>query len=67
MGCTGNGEIFSPGRVQKMSGGSSLWYGLEGMVVFSQKLDLIILEVFSNLNDFMILCRCLFIMTCDSD
>lgn len=54
MGCPGNGEIFSPGCVQKMSGGGTLWYGLVGMVVFSQKLDLIILEVISNLNDFMI-------------
>lgn len=68
MGCRGDGEIFSSGRVQEMSGGGgSLWYGLEGMVVFSQKLDLIILEVFSDLNDFMIPCRCLFVMTCDSD
>lgn len=66
-GLSRSGGIISPGSAHKMSGGGASLYGLAGVVVFSQGLDLIILEVVSSLNDFMVPCLCYFIITCDSD
>jgi len=43
-----------PGGVQKTRRHGTLGYGLAGMVVMGGQLDLMILGVFSNLNDFMI-------------
>ena len=48
------GGVPIPGGVQKPCGcGTS--HGLAGMVVLGRRLDLMILEDFSNLNDSMIL------------
>jgi len=41
--------VFIPGGVQKMCRFGSLGHGLVGMVVLRGWLDLLILEVFSNL------------------
>ena len=44
-----------PGGVQKMCGYGTSGHALAGIVVLGWQLDLKILEVFSNLNDSMIL------------
>jgi len=44
-----------PGGVQKMCRCGTSGGGLAGMVVLGWRLDLVILEVFSNLNGSMIL------------
>ena len=44
-----------PGGVQKPCRGGTLGHGLAGVGVMGRWLDLVILEVFSNLNDSMIL------------
>jgi len=46
----GGGEVTIPGGVQKTCGWGTLGHGLGGMVVLGGWLDLMILEVFSNLN-----------------
>jgi len=51
----GSGGITIPGGVQKMCRSGSSGHGWAGMVVLGWRLDLMILEVFSNLNDSMIL------------
>lgn len=43
-----------PGGVQETAGLDTLSHGLVGNVVISQRLDLMISEVFTNLNDSMI-------------
>jgi len=45
----GSGGVPIPGGVQKMCRCGTLGYGLVGMVVLGGRLDLMILEVFSNL------------------
>lgn len=50
----GSGRVTILGSAEKLSRCGSSQYGLAGMVVFSQKLNLMILEVFSGLNDSMI-------------
>jgi len=51
----GSGGVIIPGGVQKTCRCGTSGHGLAGMVVLGGQLDLMILEVFSNLNDFMIL------------
>jgi len=51
----GSGGVPIPGGVQKLCGCGTWGHGLVGMVVFGWWLDLMILEVFSSLNDSMIL------------
>ena len=51
----GSGGVAIPGGVQKMCRYSTSGHGLAGMVVLGWWLDLMILEVFSNLNNSMIL------------
>ena len=51
----GGGGVPSLGGVQKTSGCGTSGDGLAGMVVVGWRLDLMILEVFSNLNDSRIL------------
>ena len=50
-------ESPSLGGVQNTGRCGTLGYGLVGMVVLAGWLDLMILEVFSSLNDSMILCN----------
>ena len=50
----GGGWVPIPGDVQKTYRCGTSGHGLEGMVVLGWWLDLMILEVFSNLNDSMI-------------
>ena len=50
----GDGGVPIPGGVQKTCRCGTLEYGLVSMVVLGGWLDLMILEVFSNLNDSMI-------------
>ena len=50
-----SGGVPIPGGVQKMCRGGISGHGLAGMVVLGWRLDLMILELFSNLNDSMIL------------
>jgi len=45
----GSGEVAIPGGVQKMCRRGASGRGLAGMVVLEWRLDLMILEVFSNL------------------
>jgi len=47
--------VTVPGGVQKMSSCGTLGHGLAGMVVLDGRLDLMISEIFSNLNDSMVL------------
>ena len=49
------GEVTIPGGVQKMCRHGLSGHGLGDMIVLGCRLDLMILEVFSNLNDAMIL------------
>ena len=51
----GSGGVTIPGGVQKPSGCGPLGHGLTGMAVLGWWWDLMILEVFSNLNNPMIL------------
>jgi len=51
----GSGGVAIPGGIQKMCRYGTSGHGLAGMVVMGWQLDLIILEVFSNLNDSMLL------------
>jgi len=51
----GSGGVTIPGGVQKMCRYGTSGHGLAGMVLLGGWLDLMILEVFSNLNDSMIL------------
>jgi len=51
----GSDEVPIPGGVQKTCRYGTSGYGLVGMAVLGGWLDLMILEVFSKLNDFMIL------------
>ena len=48
------GGITIPGAVQKMCRCGTSGHGLAGMVVLGWWLDLMILEVFDNLNEIMI-------------
>lgn len=48
----GVGGVAVPGSVQKMTGHGTQCYSLVGVVVFGQRLDLMIFEVFSNHNDY---------------
>ena len=50
----GSGGLTMPGGVQKMRRRGTSGRGLVGMVVLGWQLDLMILEVFSKLNDSMI-------------
>ena len=45
----GGGGVTIPGGVQKTCRCGILGHGLVGMVVLGEQLDLIILEIFSNL------------------
>ena len=47
-------ESPSIGGVQKTCGRGASGHGLAGMVVLGSRLDLVVLEVFCNLNDSMI-------------
>ena len=49
------GGVTIPGGVQKTCRCGTSGYGLVGMVVLGWQLDLVTLEIFSNLNDSMIL------------
>jgi len=49
------GWVPIPGGVPKTCRCGTLGHGLAGMVVMGQWLDWMILEVFSNLNDSMVL------------
>ena len=51
----GSGGVTIPGGVQKRCGYGTSGHGLAGIVVMGWQLDLMILEVFSNLNDSVIL------------
>jgi len=51
----GSGGVSIPGGLQKMCRHSTLGHRLVGMVALGWWLDLMILEVFSNPNDSMIL------------
>jgi len=51
----GSGGVTVPGDVQKMCRYGTSGHGLAGMVVLGGWLDLMMLEVFSNLNDSRIL------------
>ena len=51
----GGGRVAIPGGVQKMCSYGTSAHGLSGMVALGWWLDLMILAVFSNLNDSMIL------------
>ena len=51
----GSGGVIIPGGVQKKSRYGILGQAFGGMVVLSELLDLMILEVFSSPNDSMIL------------
>jgi len=51
----GDGWVPIPGGVQKTWRCGNLGYGLVGMVVLGGWLDLMILEIFSNLTDSVIL------------
>ena len=51
----GSGGVTIPGGVQKTCRCGTSGHGLAGVVVIGWQLDLMILEVFSNLNDSMIL------------
>ena len=51
----GGGGVTIPGGVQKMCKCGTSGHGLAGMVVLGGWLDSMILEVFSNLNESMIL------------
>ena len=51
----GGGWVTFPGGVQKMHRCGTSGHNLAGMVVLGRWLDLMILEVFYNLNDSMIL------------
>lgn len=50
----GSGGVTNPGSMQNMSRCGISQYGLAGMVVFSQRLGSMILEVFFNFTDSMI-------------
>jgi len=56
----GSGGVPIPGGVQKTCGWGTSRHGLAGIVVLGWRLTLMILEVFSNLNDSVILwfCEC---------
>lgn len=54
-GAQGGGEVTIPGIVQETNGRGTQCTGLIDKVVFSPRLDIMILEVFVNLNDPMIL------------
>jgi len=51
----GSGGVPISGGVQKTHKYGTLVHGLAGMVVLGSRLDLMILEVFSNLKDSVIL------------
>ena len=51
----GSGGVPIPGGVQKMCRHGTLGHGLVGVVMLGWQLDLMILEVFSNLNDSVML------------
>jgi len=51
----GSGGVIVPGGVQKACKYGTSGHGLVGMVVMGQWLNLMILKVFSNRNDSMIL------------
>jgi len=46
----GGGGVTIPGGVQKLCTSGTSGHGLADMVVLGWRLDLVILEVFSNLN-----------------
>jgi len=50
----GSGGVAIPGGVQKMCRCGTWGHGLAGMVVLGWWMDLLILEVFSSLNDSVI-------------
>lgn len=50
MGCPVSGGITIFGSIQKKMRGGTLCYDLVGIVVFAQCLDLMVLDIFSNLN-----------------
>ena len=52
----GGGGVTIPGGIQKMCRCGTSGHGLAGTGVLGWRLDLIILEVFSNINISMILC-----------
>jgi len=54
-GCSAGGGVIIPGGVQKMCRYGILGHGLADTVVLGRRLDLMILEVFPNLNASMIL------------
>jgi len=51
----GSGGVPIPGGVQKTCRCGTSGHGLAGMGVLGWRLDVMILEIFSNLNDSMIL------------
>jgi len=51
----GGGGVTIPGEFQKTRRCGTSGHGLAGMVVLGSRLDLMILEVFSNLNVSVIL------------
>ena len=55
LAAQGSGWVTIPGEVQETCRCGTLGYGLVGMVVLGWRLDLKILEVFSNLNNSVIL------------
>lgn len=57
MTAQGSGGITIPGGVQERPGQGTQWSGLADKVVICQRLDLLILEVFYNLNVSIILKR----------
>lgn len=54
----GGSGLTIPGRVQEMTGCDTYCCGLVGKVAFSQRLDLMALEVFSKLIDSVVLFCC---------
>lgn len=49
-GAQGGGEVTIPGTVQETNGRGTQCTGLIDKLVFSPRLDMMILEVFANLN-----------------
>lgn len=53
-GCSGDGAVPIPGGAQEMTACGTLCYGLVEKLMFSPRLNLMILEFFSSLTDSMI-------------
>lgn len=55
VGCSGSAKVSVPESVQETADHGTQCYDFIDQVVFGQRLHLMTLEVFSNLNDSMIL------------